>query len=211
REMAPMLGPYLGLARRLGQFLSQVESVRPRTIEVECAGDAAGVPSAPLVNSALAGLLGAFFDVPVNAGNAPLLAKDGGIEVRDERTSEAGAYATLVTLSLVSADGKRVSVAGTLAGDRTPRLVRWGKFEIDAQMEGSVLLVCNRDRPGVIGTIGTILGAAGVNVSSMQMGLDKTSREAAALWALDSALPSAALEQIRGTKDVTVALPLTLG
>src|SRR5262249_8221677 len=117
RELAPVLGPYLGLARWLGQFLSQVESVRPRTIEVECAGDAAEVPSAPLVNSALAGLLGAFFDVPVNAVNAPLLAKDGGIEVREERTSEAGAFATLVTLSLISADGKRVTAAGTLAGD----------------------------------------------------------------------------------------------
>jgi D-3-phosphoglycerate dehydrogenase len=211
REMAPVLGPYLGLGRRLGQFIAQAESVKPRTIEIELAGDAAALPSAPVVNAALAGLLGAFFDVPVNAVNAPLLAKDGGIEVRDGRTTEAGAFATLVTVTIVSADGKRVSAAGTLAGDRTPRLVRWGKFEMEAHMEGSVLIVRNHDRPGVIGTIGTILGAAGVNVSSMQMGLDKSAREAAALWALDSALPSAALEQIRATKDVSVALPMTLG
>ena len=68
----------------------------------------------------------------------------------------------------------------------------------------------NQDRPGVIGTIGTILGAAGINVSSMQMGLDKSSREAAALWALDSALPAPVLEQIRGAKDVTLALTFSL-
>jgi D-3-phosphoglycerate dehydrogenase len=114
-------------------------------------------------------------------------------------------------VTIVSADGKRISAAGTLASDRTPRLVRWGKFEMEAHMEGPVLLVRNQDRPGVIGTIGTILGAAGVNVSSMQMGLDKSAKEAAALWALDSALPGAALEQIRATKGVALALPLTLG
>jgi D-3-phosphoglycerate dehydrogenase len=211
KEMAPVLEPYTLLARNLGQFLSQVESVRPRTIEVECAGDAANVPTAPIVNSALAGLLGAFFDVPVNAVNAPMLAKDGGIEVRDERTPEAGSFSTLVTITLVSADGKRVSASGTLAGDRTARIVRWNKFEMEAHLDGSVLVVRNHDRPGVIGTVGTILGSAGVNVSSMQMGLDKSAREAAALWALDSALPSAVLEQIRGAKDVTVALALSLG
>jgi D-3-phosphoglycerate dehydrogenase len=211
RELAPVLEPYLALTRRLGQFLSQADSVRPRTIELECAGDASALPSAPLVNSALAGLLGAFFDVPVNAVNAPMLAKDGGIEVRDQRTSEAGAFATLVTLTLVSADGKRASAAGTLAGDRSPRLVRWGKFEMEAHIEGPVLVVRNHDRPGVIGTVGTLLGNAGVNVSSMQMGNDKAAKEAAALWALDSALPAAALEQLRNTKDITQAIVVTLG
>jgi D-3-phosphoglycerate dehydrogenase len=210
REMAPVLEPYITLTRRLGQFLAQADSVRPRTIEIECAGDAAALPPGPIVNSALAGLLGSFFDVPVNAVNAPLLAKDGGIEVRDQRTSEAGSFATLVTLTLVSSDGKRVSAAGTLANDRTPRLVRWGKFEMEAHMDGPVLVVRNHDRPGVIGTVGTVLGSSGVNVSSVQMGLDKSSREAAAFWALDSTLPSAALEQIRGTKDVTLALTFSL-
>jgi len=205
REMAPLLEPYMTLTRRLGQFLAQAESVRPRTIELEFGGDAAALPTGPLVNSALAGLLASFFDVPVNAVNAPMLAKDGGIEVRDERTSEAGAFATLVTLTLISSDGKKVSAAGTLASDRTPRLVRWGKFEMEAHMDGPVLVVRNHDRPGVIGTIGTVLGSAGVNVSSVQMGLDKSGREAAALWALDSTLPSAALEQIRGTRDVKIA------
>ncbi len=69
----------------------------------------------------------------------------------------------------------------------------------------------NHDRPGVIGTVGTILGAAGINVSSMQMGLDKSVREAAALWALDSALPDSVVEQIRAAKDVTRVYPVTLG
>jgi len=210
RELAPVLGPYLALARSLGQFLSQVESVRPKTIEIEFTGEAAAVPSAPILNAGLAGLIAPFFDVPVNAVNAPLVAKAGGIEVREHKTTKKGGFSTLVSITVVAADGKKSTVSGTLASDRTPRLVRWGNFEMEAPLDGSVLVVRNHDRPGVIGTVGTLLGAAGINVSSMQLGLDKATHEAAALWALDSALPSPVLEQIRGTKDVTSGCAVTI-
>jgi D-3-phosphoglycerate dehydrogenase len=211
REMAPVLGPYLGLGRSLGQFLSQVEALRPRTIEIECAGEAATLPSALIVNAALSGLLSRFFETPVNAVNAPLLAKDNGIEVREERTTQKSQFATLVTVTIVSADGKRASASGTLGGDRTSRLVKWGKFEMEAYLDGSILVVKNNDKPGVIGGIGTMLGAAGINVSSMQLGLDKSLGEAAALWALDSPVSGSTLEQIRKHKDVTVATAITIG
>ncbi len=145
RELAPVLGPYLGLSRALGQFLAQVGSVRPRTIEIECAGEAATVPSASIVNSALAGLLAQFFEVPVNAVNAPLLAKDGGIEVREQRTTQKKEFSTLITLTVVAADGQRATAAGTLASDHTPRLVSWGKFEMEAHLDGSILVVRNHD------------------------------------------------------------------
>jgi D-3-phosphoglycerate dehydrogenase len=211
REMAPVLGPYLSLARNLGQLLAQVESVRPRTIEIECAGDAATLPTAPIVNAALSGLLAGFFETPVNAVNAPIVAKDSGIEVREERTTQKGPFATLLTLTVVGADGQRAAVGGTLGGDRTPRLVRWGKFEMDAHLDGSILVVRNHDRPGVIGSIGTILGTGGINVSSMQMGLDKGAHEAAAFWALDSALPASVLDQVRAVKDVAKAWAIQIG
>jgi D-3-phosphoglycerate dehydrogenase / 2-oxoglutarate reductase len=211
RELAPVLGPYLGLARGLGQFLCQVESVRPRTIEIEFAGEAATVPSAPILNAALAGLIAPFFDVPVNAVNAPLVAKDGGIEVREQKTSKKVEFSTLVTLTVVAKDGQKSTVSGTLASDRTPRLVRWGKFEMEAQLDGAMLVVRNQDRPGVIGTVGTILGAAGVNVSSMQMGLDKSTHEAASVWALDSTLPQGVLDQVTAAKEVTGARAVTIG
>ena len=210
REMAPVLGPYLGLGRGLGQFLAQVQTVRPKTIEIECAGEAGTLPTAAIVNSTLAGLLARSFEVPVNAVNAPLLAKDGGIEVRELRTSRPGEFATLVTLTIVDADGKRSTVSGTLSSDRTPRLVRWGAFEMEAHLEGSILVVRNQDRPGVIGAVGTLLGAAGINVSSVQMGLDKTSQEAASLWSLDAALLERVLDQVRAARDVTRALAVTI-
>ena len=98
REVAPVLSPYLALARRLGQFLAQVEALEPRTIEVECAGEAGKLTLGPIVNSALAGVLERFFESQVNQVNAPVLAKDRGIEVRELKTGEDREYRTLVTL-----------------------------------------------------------------------------------------------------------------
>jgi D-3-phosphoglycerate dehydrogenase len=82
---------------------------------------------------------------------------------------------------------------------------------MEAYLDSSILVVKNNDKPGVIGGIGTILGAAGINVSSMQMGLDKSQGEAAALWALDSPVSGSVLDQIRSHKDVTVATAVTIG
>ncbi len=210
QEIAPVLGPYLALARRLGQFLSQVETLEPRSIEVECAGEAGKLTTGPIVNSALSGVLGRFFESPVNQVNAPVLAKDRGIEVRESKTGEGREFRTLVTLSVVGKDGSRASVSGTLGADGSPRLAFWGSHELDVQLEGGILVMKNVDRPGVIGRIGTILGDNNINIARMQVGLDKSGGEAASLWALDSAMPASVLELIKAAKDVKHAYAVAL-
>jgi len=209
--MAPVLGPYAALAARLGQFLGQIEKVAPRQITVECVGDVAHLTVAPIVNAALAGLLGKYFEEPVNGVNAPVLARDRGIEVRELKADAHAKYTTLVRVTVVGEDGSEVSAAGTLAADRTPRLVRWGRYEMDAHLQGTNLVVVNLDRPGVIGRIGTALGEAGVNVSRMQMGLDTTTREAASLWALDSVPDGVAVERLGKSDAVKRIVCIMLG
>jgi D-3-phosphoglycerate dehydrogenase len=205
QELAPILAPYLVLARRLGQFLTQVETIEPRRITIECAGDAAQLATGPIISAALAGTLSRFFEQPVNDINAPLLARDRGIEVQHNKTTHTAEYTTLVTLRVADKDGGEVTVSGTLAADRTPRLVRWGVHDLDAHLTGSILVMKNVDRPGVIGSIGSILGASKTNVSRMQMGLDTSTGQAASLWALDSALPGEVLERIRQAQGVEQA------
>lgn len=209
-EMASVLSPYTTLARRLGQFISAVELANAKSILVECGGEAAALPTGPVVNAALAGLLAGFFESPVNEVNAPVLAKDRGIEVRELRTPQAGAFASMLTLTLTGADGQQAVVGGTLGSDRSAHLVRWGCCEMDALLAGPVLVMKNADRPGVIGTIGTILGENDINVSRMQMGLDSRVGEAASVWALDSALTPDALARIRHARDVRVAFGVVL-
>lgn len=203
QELAPVIAPYVVLARRLGQFLTQVQTLEPRSITVESAGEAAQLSTtAPIVSAALAGVLGRFLEQPVNEVNAPLLARDRGIEVQENKTTQTAEYTTLVRIAVTDKGGESVQVVGTLAADRTPRLVHWNVHELDAHLEGSILVMRNVDRPGVIGNIGSILGESKINVSRMQMGLDTTTGRAASLWALDSALPASVLELIRKTDGV---------
>ena len=209
-EMVRVLGPYQLLARRLGSFLAQVESLKPTKVEVECAGEASTLTAAPIVNAALSGLLAGFFHAPVNEVNAPFVAKDRGIAVSEQRSSHAGEFATLVRLRVSDAEGKVVEVAGTLAGDKTPRLAGWGEHGLDAMLEGHILAMRNYDQPGVIGRIGSLLGAAKVNVSRMQIGLDTPTREAASIWALDDELPEDVLARIKDDDDVRRAYAVTL-
>lgn len=210
REMASRLGPYVALARSLGVFLGQVETIEPRSVEVECAGEAAGLKLAPIVNAALSGLLEHFFDGSVNAVNAPVVASDRGIDVRELKSTHKGEFATLLTVTVVGSDGQKVSAAGTLAADRSTRLVRWGNFELDVHLEGSMLVMKNSDRPGVIGNIGTILGETGINISRMQVGLYESSELSASVWGLDGDLTESVLEKIRGVEFVKQAFGVSV-
>ncbi len=210
QEVAPRIAPYLALARRLGQFASQVESLEPRQISVEFAGEAAQLTTAPIVSAALAGVLGRYFEQSVNEVNAPVLARDRGIDVSHGTTSQTSEYTTLVTLGITGKDGREVVVTGTLAADRKPRLVRWGDHELDAQLDGAILVLKNQDQPGVIGAIGSILGESKINISRIQLGLDKQRGSAASLWALDSALPADVLAKINASAAVELALAVNV-
>lgn len=210
-EMATVLGPYLTLATRLGEFLGQVETLSPREITVSFSGDAAALPTASALNAGLSGVLRHFLDNEVNPVNAPLIAADRGIAVSEAKTTGKSRFSTLVTLSVVGAKGETAVVAGTLAADGSPRLVQWGKYKMDAQLEGSVLVVRNADKPGVIGAVGTVLGDAGINVSRMQVGLADDGKDAASLWALAAPIGEAVLSKLKTAHDVTAVYAVTLG
>jgi len=154
------------------------------------------------VNAAVAGLLGRFLEDEVNEISAPMVAKDRGIEIKEQTSNEKTSYATLVRLVVTGNDGRQARVAGTLGSDQAPRIVLWGDFEMDARLEGTILVLQNEDRPGVIGTIGTILGESKINVARMQVALDNKSHKAVQLWSLDSNIGENVLNLVRAAKDV---------
>lgn len=211
RGLAPVLGPYAILGKCLGEFLGQVESLEPTSVEVAYAGDASTLQMASVSNAVLAGVLGRFLEEPINPVNAPMVAADRGIKVVEHKTSEAPKFSTLLSLSVTGKDGKTVSVSGTLAADGSPRLVAWGNYSIDAHIEGPILVIRNQDKPGVIGAVGTLLGAAAINVERMQMGLDKDAAEAMSVWGLSQAPSAELLEKIRAHESVQKAFSLLIG
>ncbi|HEX2733854.1 MAG TPA: phosphoglycerate dehydrogenase [Polyangiaceae bacterium] len=210
-EMAGVLGPYLNLGRCLGEFLGQVEKLAPRQIELTFSGEIAALPVAPVVSAALAGVLDKFLEEGVNPVNAPMVAQDRGIEVRRELTNERSRYSTLVSMRVTGSQGEKALVCGTLAADGSARLVQWNDYKMDAQVGGTILVIRNEDRPGVIGAVGSILGKANINVSRMQVGLADDGRDAASLWALDKALAPELVDQIRASSAVKQAYCVTIG
>src|SRR5581483_7482014 len=134
--------------------------------EVECVGEPGDLGLKSIAASAVAGFLSTFIKAPMNAVSAPLVAADRGITVRELRSVEPrGKYRAAITISATGENGARHVVEGTVGGDGTARLVKWNAFDVEAQLGGVTLVVTNKDKPGVLGFIGTTLGNAGVNVA----------------------------------------------
>lgn len=158
--------PFLPLAERLGSMFALLSGGSPDTLEIAYEGQIAEYDTRILTLAVLKGFFGESTDEPVSYVNAPQLADDRGIEVRDTTSTSSRDYVNLVTLR-----GPRHALAGTLSGLRgEARLVMVDDHTIDMPPANNMLVVRNDDRPGVIGRVGTLLGDAGVNISDMAVG-----------------------------------------
>ncbi len=138
--------------------------------------------------------------------NAPLLAKERGVEVGLATFTESEDYRNLVTVRGVLAGGERVSVSGTLTGHRqVEKLVEVDGFDVDLRLEEHLVFLRYRDRPGVVGVVGDRLGAAGVNIAGAQVSRNRRGGEALMALAVDSAVPPEVLAAIRDVIGATAA------
>jgi D-3-phosphoglycerate dehydrogenase len=165
-EANQTLRPFLPLAEELGRLFASLAGESPSTLEVCAEGEIAAYDTRILTLAALKGFFGHFSDEQVTFVNAPQLAKSHGVEVRDTTSSTSADYVNLVTLR-----GGGHSMAGTLTGRRqVPRIVMIDDHQAEVPVPDALLVVRNDDRPGVIGQVGTTLGAAGVNIADMDVG-----------------------------------------
>jgi D-3-phosphoglycerate dehydrogenase / 2-oxoglutarate reductase len=183
-EEAPKLRPYMALAERLGMLIGQLESDRIKAVAIEVEGAAAELNQKPITGAVLAGLMRAYSDT-VNMVNAPFLAKERGLDVREVRHDREGDYHTLVRVS-VSTDAGEKSVAGTLFANSEPRLVEIFGVKVEADLAGTMLYIVNEDAPGFIGRLGSKLGEAGVNIGTFHLGRRAAGGEAVLLLSVDT-------------------------
>ncbi len=205
-EIAPRLAPYVELADRLGRFLAQVDAgAGIAALEVECAGEPAELGPKTITASAVAGFLNHWQEEAVNQVSAPHVAADRGVAVRELSTaSPYGKYKSVVVVRARCADGAVRVAEGTLGTDGSARLVKWGDFEIEAQLGGPTLVVTSVDTPGVVGFLGTALGNAGINVARVQLGVAGGST-VVSVWNLDQPIPPAVLDAVRSSPNVSAA------
>jgi D-3-phosphoglycerate dehydrogenase len=207
-EMAKLL-PYLTLVRRLGMLLGSMVQEPIRQFDVTLAGDAAERDIRSLLIEALVGLLGTHMSAPVNRVNARHLAAQQGIALVESRRGEHPDYHG--TISLCAHHGDRsTTVEGTLFDRRHPRLVRINDYEIEAVLDGNLLLTRHRDQPGVIAAISSLLAGRGINIARMQLGIVGGSDKAVAVIGVSTPLDGELLRQLAAVPAISKVMQVTL-
>ena len=182
-------GAIMKLGRCLGRLLAGLDDAPPRRIEVGYGGPRDGVLG-PLAASVAVGFLEAHVDPPLNVVNALSIAAERGLEIARVRTQAVGDYTNYVELCATSAPGDERIVGGALMGIRMePRIVRVGVFRVDTVPRGTCLLIRNRDQPGVIGAVGTVLGAANANIAEYHLARRRGGGRSLGVVRIDGQLP----------------------
>jgi len=206
-EEAPRLRPYMALAEKLGRLVGQIAGAEIRSVDVEVEGAAAELNIKPITGAVLAGVMRTWSDT-VNMVNAPYLAKERGLDVREIRTEREGDYHTLVAVTVGTEHGPR-RVEGTLFGNRAPRLVKIFDIPVEADLAGQMIYIVNTDEPGFIGALGTMLGQHGVNIATFNLGRRAAGGEAVALVAVDDPITPELADELRGLAGVREVVPLS--
>ncbi len=185
-DILPKVQPYLGLAEKMGSFLAQIYEGALVSVTIEYSGEVADLDPAPITTAVLKGLLNPILEEAVNYVNAPFIAKDRGIEVKEVKSSDNKDYPSLIKVT-ASSGKKSFSVSGALYFKKDPRIVAVDNFRVEVVPEGDMLVTSNDDRPGVIGNLGTALGKNGINIARMQFGRDEKGGKAISVISIDAA------------------------
>ncbi len=209
-DLYDQVRPAMDLAERLGMFLAQVCRGSLERIEVGLYGDLRELDLKPVLSAAVHGVLKPHLAEGVTLVNALSIAKDRGIDVLESTSSTEVAFSNLMALRLKTSE-EDVSVAGTLFGRNHIRLVEVDGVEVDTIPQGHVLFVKNEDTPGIVGRVGTLLGAHKVNIARMGLGRKRNSGRAMMLIEVDTEVPPAVLDEVRRVPGIRDARAIRLG
>lgn len=202
-EEAPRLSPYMSLAQQLGSMAGQMAETSIKAVAVEYEGQVARLNTRPLTACVLQGLLSPVVE-SVNMVSAPIVAREREIDVSEVRHDRDAEYQTLIRLTLTTERRTR-TLAGTLFGGDKPRIVDVNGITLEAELGPYMLYTVNRDRPGYIGRLGSLLGNAGVNIATFHLGRTSVGGEAMALIGVDGPLPGEVIGNVRALDEVVQA------
>ena len=200
-DQVPRLQPYINLAEKLGSFSCQIFEGGATEIIVEYLGDAATVNTAPVTIATLKGYLSPILLETVNFVNAPFIAKERGIEVKETKSSDAGDFFSKIVVRIKSKD-RESYVSGTLYSKKDPRVIEIDHFKVEIVPEGELLLIYNNDKPGVIGNIGSTLGRNNINIARMHFGRESAGGMAISVVSLDAKPGNEVIDQLRGLPNI---------
>jgi D-3-phosphoglycerate dehydrogenase / 2-oxoglutarate reductase len=196
-EELEYLGPYLPLATKLGELAFELAGANVTRLEVAHLGELADHDTRLLTVAALNGAFRGRVEEPVNFVNAPAVARERGIEVREESSRASPDFTNLMQVTAETGDARVVVSGTTLGGDHRPRVVSALGYEIEAELEPYMVFIENSDQPGRIGRVGTLLGEAGVNIATMAVSRNRPGGNALMALTIDNPLSPELVERLR--------------
>jgi D-3-phosphoglycerate dehydrogenase len=196
-EEAKVMGPWIALATHLGSFIGQMTDEPIKAINVLYDGVASEMNLKALDCSVIAGIMKKA-NPDVNMVSAPVIAKDRGIQISTTKQDKSGVFDGYVKVTVVT-DKRERSIAGTCFSDGKPRFIQIKGINVDAEVGQHMLYTTNKDVPGIIGKLGTLLGDAGVNVANFTLGRANAGGEAIAIAYLDEAMGHDVVEKLEAS------------
>lgn len=201
----PEIFPFMKLGDLLGRFAVQLMDTPVNSIDVIYSGKITGYDCNPITASTISGVLQQGLTVPVNLVNAFLIAKQRGISISERRISETEGFENLITLEL----NRNVRVSGTLLENKEARLIKYNNYYLNVAFSTHMLFTEHIDVPGIIGRIGTILGANNINIGFMQVG--RSERDAVMILSVDSPVSDDILQDIKKIENIKLVKRIYLG
>ena len=194
-ETMEKIRPYLPMAETLGRFVAQLSDGQIKEVSVKYSGEIAQKEISLVTIAALKGLLDVKMGEYVNYVNANTIAKERGIKVVESKIGEVGDYTNLITVN-VKTDMMEHTVAGTIFGNKEARIVEIDGYRLDAVPQGYMIVTRHKDRPGVIGNVGMLLGQNNINIAGMVVGREAVRGDAIMILGVDDKVPQNVLKEL---------------
>lgn len=204
-EAREYIGPFLPLVEKLGRMQAQLAEGRIESVELTYSGKLDAYDTSALTRVFLKGLLQGSFDQAVTYVNAPALAQARGVQIKESKQSKSGGYADLIQTRVARNDnghGRVRQIDGTVFGGGEARVVAIQGLRVDVVLSGTLLIIPNTDKPGMIGVVGTILGQAGINITAMDVGRKDIGERAVMVISLERPLEDGVLQKINANPDL---------
>jgi len=200
-ELLATLKPYMTLTEKIGKFHGQMLDGAIQSVEVIFSGEITDENTSPLIPALLQGLFAPILGRSINSVNARFIAEQRGVDIKEVKSSQTSGYASLITVT-VTTEGGTHKIAGTLFGPENPRIFSVDNYWVEMAPQGVFIVAYHTDKPGIIGSVGQILGAHDINIAGMQVGRLQPRGTAVMVLAVDERPSDKVMEKIRGIEGV---------
>ncbi len=200
-ETYKVLEPYINLGLSMGKFTGQLINGRMEAVNIKYSGIVTDYKVAPITLSLVHGLLGPILGETVNSINALDLAKERGIAVQATKSTKEEEFVNCITVE-IKTDKDPLVILGTLSGNNQPRIVKVNNVYVEAVPEGNMLFINNNDKPGIVGTVGTVLAQEDINIAGITFGREAQGGLAISVVNVDSEVPQTVIDKLKKTKDI---------